>query len=1134
MHFKAIAVLLAAAAILAAQNPNQAKFPQSVVTDQDLSVARNASSASLTGAISASATQIPVTDGSQFWAFQIVTIDNERILICSINGNTLNVCPGGRGFDQSTAAPHQVGAQVRGLIAAWYHNQIAAEIKAIENALGPNLSNVGDVKSVGVCTSGECFQSVPAGTVFAAPPGGGAPGFRQLLETDIPAEIARDAEIPVQSVFGRTGNISPQSGDYSASQVSNTPSGNISSTNVQAAINELDAEKSDISHSHPLAGDVTGSLSSNTVVRIQGRSVSSSAPSSGQILKWDAVNNVWTPAPDSGPVTSVFGRTGAVTKQTGDYLFSDIGGTASKSQLPASTVYTDQSNTWTSGNQDLSGATSTKPIKIVTSLPASCSVGEYVMLSTGAAGQNTYSCTAANTWSLQGGGVPDAYKQITDGSNTATASGSDVLKIRSSDGSVTVTVANNDPTHGDNVDLKLSKSAHVETFTSASTWTVTGASHGLGTCDLIPTVWADIGGGIRQVSEGYSDIRCDPNPGASQYNVTITWPSATTGTVVLIRSGGAGSGGGGGGGGSCTGGCVGGANALDEAGRISYIVGSGILGKAAGLFTDGSRLCIGCTSWDSPNHVVQIMKGSGDIFGKIGSSSGKAGFHISSGSGSNDQAYLSFDKSGVGQIWVASGVWSGDDRFSIRDPQEQFNVRFQMTKDGKAAIGRYVSPSATLDVSDDKPSAIGQVNFTGSGVNDLSTGGQYSGPTGQTYCVEIDGQGIPNSFRWGRDPQCLNWIQSNVSIVGGGAEQTLDYGVTVAFENQTGHVAGDRWTFSVTAGGSTTLKVTAGVSQAGAPLARFESLGNDELSGVSSAGTYYVNCQSVAGKCSELMSSGVNLGNASRIQWSSQPTISDPSDLSIGRYLNGTMFIGSGSGAPYFYFDGPGLTFRAGGVTGSFPALKRSGDLWEARLADDSGLTKVKGAVPTGPDQYVPYGASGQPSDGCAKFIGGKLVSTGSECGSSGQGLNKVFTSSSTWTWNSTEHGLTHCNLVWAAYTLSGGTHSFTMGMSSYSCDSGNITITWPTPTAGKLVIVTGGGAAGGQSTNIEKAFTNATTVTILGTEHGYGHRRLITRCYDSTGYRIDPESEMINPSNFDVTITFSTQKSGWCVLNGG
>jgi hypothetical protein len=52
-----------------------------------------------------------------------------------------------------------------------------------------------------------------------------------------------DGTDEVNSVFGRVGVVTAQSGDYTASQVTNVPAGNISSTDVQAAINELDSEK---------------------------------------------------------------------------------------------------------------------------------------------------------------------------------------------------------------------------------------------------------------------------------------------------------------------------------------------------------------------------------------------------------------------------------------------------------------------------------------------------------------------------------------------------------------------------------------------------------------------------------------------------------------------------------------------------------------------------------------------------------------------------------------------------------------------------------------------------------------------------------------------------------------------------
>lgn len=52
-----------------------------------------------------------------------------------------------------------------------------------------------------------------------------------------------DATDAVTSVFGRVGNVVSANGDYTASQITNVPAGDISATTVQAAITELDNEK---------------------------------------------------------------------------------------------------------------------------------------------------------------------------------------------------------------------------------------------------------------------------------------------------------------------------------------------------------------------------------------------------------------------------------------------------------------------------------------------------------------------------------------------------------------------------------------------------------------------------------------------------------------------------------------------------------------------------------------------------------------------------------------------------------------------------------------------------------------------------------------------------------------------------
>lgn len=55
--------------------------------------------------------------------------------------------------------------------------------------------------------------------------------------------ISAAPAIPVTSVFGRTGAVVATNGDYTATQITNTPAGNISAVTVQAAITELDNEK---------------------------------------------------------------------------------------------------------------------------------------------------------------------------------------------------------------------------------------------------------------------------------------------------------------------------------------------------------------------------------------------------------------------------------------------------------------------------------------------------------------------------------------------------------------------------------------------------------------------------------------------------------------------------------------------------------------------------------------------------------------------------------------------------------------------------------------------------------------------------------------------------------------------------
>lgn len=70
---------------------------------------------------------------------------------------------------------------------------------------------------------------------------------QKATKTYVDAQVAAVEGSDVDSFNGRTGAVAPESGDYTAAQVTNTPSGNIAATTVQAALNELDSEKAPLS-----------------------------------------------------------------------------------------------------------------------------------------------------------------------------------------------------------------------------------------------------------------------------------------------------------------------------------------------------------------------------------------------------------------------------------------------------------------------------------------------------------------------------------------------------------------------------------------------------------------------------------------------------------------------------------------------------------------------------------------------------------------------------------------------------------------------------------------------------------------------------------------------------------------------
>jgi hypothetical protein len=115
---------------------------------------------------------------------------------------------------------------------------------------------------------------------------------------------------------------------------------------------------------------------------------------------------------------------------------------------------------------------------------------------------------------------------------------------------------------------------------------------------------------------------------------------------------------------------------------------------------------------------------------------------------------------------------------------------YQLVKTDDREIGDFFQITQTSSV-------VGDATFTGSGLDDLSTGGTYVGTNDKTYRVEIQETPAtpPDKFRWS-DTDGSTWNVENIEITAG--PYTLNDGVQITFSNTSGHTKDDYWQFDVT------------------------------------------------------------------------------------------------------------------------------------------------------------------------------------------------------------------------------------------------------------------------------------------------------------------------------------------------
>src|SRR5450432_2085839 len=266
-------------------------------------------------------------------------------------------------------------------------------------------------------------------------------------------------------------------------------------------------------------GDASGGIGSLTVTALRNRTVSTAAPANGQALVWNSAVSQWQPQTlaGGGGVPSVYGRTGSVTAQTGDYTFGQISGTVTDSQVA----------TGINTNKIGGGSVSNAAFGYLANVTSD--------LQTQLTGRALTNQPVGGDVSGTLGGVTVAALRGRSVAGTAPANGQALVWNSSSSQWQPQNVAAGDTGGGVG-------GAYSSSFTSQTTVIIPGSMHQLGTANLL----------VGCYDTSVPAVRVQPNTVSvhpALFDVTITFAVSQSGRCV-VSSGGSGSGGSSGGGAS--------------------------------------------------------------------------------------------------------------------------------------------------------------------------------------------------------------------------------------------------------------------------------------------------------------------------------------------------------------------------------------------------------------------------------------------------------------------------------------------------------------------------------------------------------------------------------------------------------
>lgn len=206
----------------------------------------------------------------------------------------------------------------------------------------------------------------------------------------------------VTSFNTRTGAVTSATNDYTGTQVSNTPAGAISATNIQAALNELDSEKCAVS-----GCIMTGSLTTTSLTTTgtaEGEVLFNEASANGTeyvgfIGNASRTGNIKYRMPATDPLANQVLSAAVPSGGISQLSWADASaGTGDITDVFGCTTGNCNALTAAAGDSlNMASGDSSIPGTLSTSLPGTCTEGQ-VHQDTDSGGTETHVCTATNTW----------------------------------------------------------------------------------------------------------------------------------------------------------------------------------------------------------------------------------------------------------------------------------------------------------------------------------------------------------------------------------------------------------------------------------------------------------------------------------------------------------------------------------------------------------------------------------------------------------------------------------------------------------------------------------------------------------------------------------------------------------------